>query len=116
MISSATPNPPLPSPSPVNGPYTGGARPRARHPESWIDELEATLNDKEATDLEALRSRLSDQLRATRRSLRDASDNASDLMRETLDCTEEYIHARPWQAIGLVAGAAFLFGVVVGRQ
>jgi len=37
-------------------------------------------------------------------------------MRETIDCTEEYIHARPWQAIGLVAGAAFLFGVVVGRQ
>ena len=115
-LSMATTNPPLPSDFPENGPDNSGARRRSRHPESWIDELEATLNDKEATDLEALRARLSEQLDATRRSLRDASDNATDLMRETIDCTEEYIHARPWQAIGLVAGAAFLFGVVVGRQ
>jgi ElaB/YqjD/DUF883 family membrane-anchored ribosome-binding protein len=112
----ATTNTPLPSDFPENGPDDSGARRRARHPESWIDELEATLNDKESTDLEALKLRLAEQLRATRRNLRDASDNAGDLMRETLDCTEEYIHARPWQAIGLVAGAAFLFGVVVGRQ
>lgn len=55
-------------------------------------------------------------MRDTRHSLRDASDSAQDMVRETIDCTEQYIHARPWQAIGLVAGAAFLFGVVVGRQ
>ena len=52
----------------------------------------------------------------TRPMPRDASDSAQDMVRETIDCTEQYIHARPWQAIGLVAGAAFLFGVVVGRQ
>ena len=112
----ATTNTPLPSDFPENGPDNRGADRRSRHPESWIDELEATLSDSAATDLDALKARLSEQLRATRRSLRDASDNAGDLMRETIDCTEEYIHARPWQAIGLVAGAAFLFGVVVGRQ
>ncbi|MFY0479784.1 ElaB/YgaM/YqjD family protein [Achromobacter marplatensis] len=113
----ASTNTPLPSDFPENGPDSRGSRRRARHPESWIDEIEATLRDADpTTDLDALKTRLSEQLTATRRSLRDASENAGDLMRETLDCTEEYIHARPWQAIGLVAGAAFLFGVVVGRQ
>ncbi|WP_049051283.1 DUF883 family protein, partial [Achromobacter xylosoxidans] len=75
-----------------------------------------TLSDASATDLEALKARLAEQLRDTRHSLRNASDSAQDMVRETIDCTEQYIHARPWQAIGLVAGAAFLFGVVVGRQ
>ncbi|RSF00619.1 DUF883 family protein [Achromobacter aegrifaciens] len=112
----ASTNTPLPSDFPENGPDNRGAHRRARHPEAWIDDLEATLSDASATDLEALKARLSEQLHATRRSLRDASDHAGDLMRETIDCTEEYIHARPWQAIGWVAGAAFLFGVVVGRQ
>jgi len=112
----ATTNTPMPSDFPENGPDDRGAYRRSRHPESWIDELEATLSDSSATDLEALKARLGDQLQATRQSLRDASDNAHDLMRETLDCTEEYIHARPWQAVGLVAGAAFLLGVIVGRQ
>lgn len=107
---------PLPSDFPENGPDNRGAHRRSRHPESWIDEIEATLRDADPSDLDALKARLSDQLDATRRSLRDASENASDLMRETLDCTEEYIHARPWQAVGLVAGAAFLLGVIVGRQ
>lgn len=112
----ASTNTPLPSDFPESGPDNRGSRGRARHPESWIDEIEATLRDADPSDLDALKARLADQLAATRRSLRDASDNAGDLMRETIDCTEEYIHARPWQAIGLVAGAAFLFGVVVGRQ
>jgi len=112
----ASTNTPLPSDFPENGPDNRGSRRRARHPESWIDDIEATLRDADPSDLDALKARLSEQLTATRRSLRDASDNASVLMRETLVCTEEYIHARPWQAIGLVAGAAFLFGVVVGRQ
>ncbi|WP_025140777.1 YqjD family protein [Achromobacter sp. DH1f] len=107
---------PLPSDFPEHGPDDRGARGWRRHPESWIDDLEATLSDATATDLEALKTRLADQLRDTRRSLRDASDTAHDMVRETIDCTEQYIHARPWQAVGLVAGAAFLFGVIVGRQ
>ncbi|MGE8656729.1 MAG: DUF883 family protein [Achromobacter sp.] len=107
---------PLPSDFPENGADERGARRRRRHPEIWIDELEATLSDTAATDLETLKARLAEQLRDTRHSLREASDSAQDMVRETIDCTEQYIHARPWQAIGLVAGAAFLFGVVVGRQ
>ncbi|MFY2605595.1 DUF883 family protein [Achromobacter ruhlandii] len=107
---------PLPSDFPENGPDERGLRRRRRHPESWIDDLEATLSDASATDLEALKARLAEQLRDTRHSLREASDSAQDMVRQTIDCTEQYIHARPWQAIGLVAGAAFLFGVVVGRQ
>ena len=111
---ASTPSP-LPFDFPESSPNERAHR-RLRQLEAWIDELEATLSDAAATDLEALKTRLSEQLRATRRNLRDASDNAGDLMRETIDSTEEYIHARPWQAIGLVAGAAFLFGVLVGRH
>lgn len=113
MVNNPTP---LPSDFPEHGPDERGARSRRRHPESWIDDLEATLSDASATDLDALKARLADQLRDTRSSLRDASDSAHDMVRETIDCTEQYIHARPWQAVGLVAGAAFLFGVIVGRQ
>ncbi|WP_251865059.1 DUF883 domain-containing protein [Achromobacter sp. Marseille-Q4962] len=107
---------PAPSDFPENGPDDGVARRRARSPESWIDDLEETLRDPANADIDALKARLSDQLQATRQSLRAASETANDLVRETLDCTEEYIQARPWQAVGLVAGAAFLFGVLVGRQ
>ena len=107
---------PAPSDFPENGPDDSVARRRARSPESWIDDLEETLRDPANADIDALKARLSDQLQATRQSLRAASETANDLVRETLDCTEEYIQARPWQAVGLVAGAAFLFGVLVGRQ
>lgn len=113
MVNNPTP---LPSDFPEHGADERGTRRRRRHPESWIDDLEATLGDATSTDLEALKARLADQLHDARSSLRDASDTAHDMVRETLDCTEQYIHARPWQAVGLVAGAAFLFGVIVGRQ
>ncbi|WP_369334128.1 glycine zipper domain-containing protein [Vibrio cholerae] len=33
-----------------------------------------------------------------------------------MDTAEEYVQVRPWQALGMVAGAAFLLGVIVGRN
>ncbi len=107
-------NTPHPSDFPENGPDNG--RERRSGAEAWINDLEATLSDSTQQDIDALKLRLREQLALTRESLHDAGETAQDLLRETVDCTESYIHARPWQAVGLFSAAAFLLGVIVGRQ
>jgi len=81
-----------------------------------LDSLETSLRDGNDGDVEALRARLRTQLDDARDTLGDAADTANNFVRETIDTAEEYVQVRPWQALGMVAGAAFLLGVIVGRN
>jgi ElaB/YqjD/DUF883 family membrane-anchored ribosome-binding protein len=56
-------------------------------------------------------------------SLRGASEKITDLQAVALEkgkaaatATDDFVHERPWTAIGVAAGAAFLLGLLVNRK
>lgn len=106
-----------PTPSDFSDDRRARREPLHRHAASpWLDDLEATLSDTSHTDLEALKRRLSEQIKAARNALGDSAETAGDMMSEALDCAEDYVRVRPWQALGVTAAAAFILGVAMGRR
>jgi len=82
-----------------------------------LDELDQILrSDGAAGDVHALRARLEDRIANARTALDNASDTATGMVYEAIDCAEEYVHTRPWHALGTVAGVAFLLGMIVARR
>jgi ElaB/YqjD/DUF883 family membrane-anchored ribosome-binding protein len=37
-------------------------------------------------------------------------------MRHGAHAVDDYVHDRPWHSLGIVAGAAFLIGYMLGRR
>ncbi|RFU46508.1 YqjD family protein [Paraburkholderia sp. DHOC27] len=81
-----------------------------------LDRLDKSLRDNSDVDVAALRKRLQAQLNDARGSFGDAADSTVDQVRETVAMAAEFARERPWQAIGVVAGVAFLVGALVGRK
>jgi ElaB/YqjD/DUF883 family membrane-anchored ribosome-binding protein len=80
-----------------------------------LDELDDSLRSGTDTDIDALRARLTEQLANARTVFDDAQDNVRDRVRTAVAMTEDRIQDRPWESVGIVAGIAFLVGVIVGR-
>jgi ElaB protein len=91
-------------------------RDAAREARSLLDQLDKSLRDNSDVDVAALRKRLQAQLDEARGVFGDAADSAADQVRETVARAADFARERPWQAIGVVAGLAFLVGAVVGRR
>ena len=56
------------------------------------------------------RANAEQSLRAARDHLRDAEQRILDRARIAVRRTDRYVHANPWTAMGVVAGAAFVIG------
>ncbi|MDQ8035521.1 MAG: hypothetical protein REJ50_26240 [Bordetella sp.] len=107
-----------PTPAPTTPLNTSAAESRTRRggARQLLDDLESTLRDSGHEDIEVLKTRLRAQLEDARDSLNDAGNSANELVRASVNCTEEYVRSHPWQAVGWAASAAFLLGVIVGRR
>lgn len=85
-----------------------------------LDEFGATLDDNAAQDIDALKARLREQLATARTALNEAAGSANSYLRGSvdcaIDCTQEYVETKPWQAVGYAAGIAFLLGIIVARR
>jgi len=81
-----------------------------------LDELDEILRSEASADIQALRERVAAQLDNVRSVLASASDRATDVVCQAKDCTEAYVRERPWHALGLTAGVAFLLGLIVARR
>lgn len=46
----------------------------------------------------------------------DLRDSVIDKTKETSRTAEKYLHKKPWVAIGISAGVAFLTGIFLGRR
>lgn len=81
-----------------------------------LDELDGILRSDGTGDIQALRARLAAQIDNARTAFDSASDTATGMVYEAMDCAENYVQTRPWQAIGTVAGVAFVLGMIVARR
>ena len=65
---------------------------------------------------DALRDRLSAQVRQMRRQLEELEDTAVHKARQAARATDEAVHAHPYTAIGIAAAVGAIIGLIVARR
>lgn len=82
---------------------------------SLVEELEDLLKKKDA-DVEPLCKRLHGRLTEVRGTLDNATDDAFYRLRAQADRVSQAVHDNPWQIAGVVAGLAFIAGLLLARR
>jgi len=83
---------------------------------SDIDALMTATTNKADGEVKALRSRILDRLDGAKEKLLDAQHDAVQRAKDAATATDDYVHARPWQAIGAAAAIGLALGVLIGRR
>lgn len=94
--------------------------------DKFIDSVKSSLDDAEELLREAssatgeqaveLRERAMASLRRTREALYDVQDEVMMRGRRAVRATDEYVHDKPWQSIGIAGLAGLLVGMLIGRR
>lgn len=63
-----------------------------------------------------LRERISERLSDAKLRLADAEAALVEKTKAAARATDDYVHEKPWQAVGIAAGIGFLVGVIIGRR
>jgi ElaB/YqjD/DUF883 family membrane-anchored ribosome-binding protein len=94
--------------------------------EKLMDDLRRVVHDVEGLvkatagqageKLGEARTRAEDTLRAARDRLSDLEQQARERASAAAGEADRYVHEKPWQAVGIAAGVAFLVGVLVARR
>ena len=66
--------------------------------------------------IQQLRTRAEDSLREARLRLLEAGVRMEGKIRHGARAADDYVHDHPWHSVGIVAGAAFLIGYILGRR
>lgn len=77
--------------------------------------LRATASETGEKISEA-RMRAEASLRNARTRLEDASDEITERARAAATAADDYVHDKPWQAVGIAAGIGFIVGLLVSRR
>lgn len=81
-----------------------------------IDALMTATTNKADTEVKALRERIQDRLAGAKEKLMDAQHEAVERAKAAATATDDYVHAKPWQAIGVAAAVGLALGVLIGRR
>ncbi len=93
--------------------------------QALIDEFHTLIADTErllkftqdnaGSQAQELRSRVNANLERARSMLQEREGNVRSQCEQAIRCTEDYVHNRPWQSIGIAAGVGFLLGLITRR-
>jgi ElaB/YqjD/DUF883 family membrane-anchored ribosome-binding protein len=83
---------------------------------SDIDALMTATTNKADGEVKALRSRIVDRLDGAKEKVLDAQHEAVQRAKDAAIATDDYVHAKPWQAIGAAAAIGLALGVLIGRR
>lgn len=91
-----------------------------------LDDLRQVVEDSEALlratagqageRAQEARSRAEDSLRQARVRLESLEQEVVTRARDAAHEADRYVHANPWQSIGIAAGVAFVLGLLVSRR
>jgi ElaB/YqjD/DUF883 family membrane-anchored ribosome-binding protein len=77
--------------------------------------LKATANAA-GDKVTAARARMEDSLRTARIKVAEAQEVVVDKARAAARATDDYVHANPWRAVGIAAGAGLVIGMLISRR
>jgi ElaB/YqjD/DUF883 family membrane-anchored ribosome-binding protein len=84
-----------------------------------LDDVDALLKQAASAtgkQAEELREQAAEALHKARLRMGEAQVTLREQTRKTLRDTDGWVHANPWQAVGVAAGVAFLLGLLVSRR
>jgi ElaB/YqjD/DUF883 family membrane-anchored ribosome-binding protein len=77
--------------------------------------LKATANAA-GDKVTAARARMEDSLRTARIKVAEAQEVVVDKAKAAARATDDYVHANPWRAVGIAAGAGLVIGMLISRR
>jgi ElaB/YqjD/DUF883 family membrane-anchored ribosome-binding protein len=91
-----------------------------------VEDLRAVVQDAEellkatagqtGEKIGAVRARAEESLRTARRRLSELEHDVVERAKTAAKATDDLVHEKPWQAIAITAGVAFLLGLLAGRR
>jgi len=63
-----------------------------------------------------LRVKAEESLAVAKEKLADAQDALVEKGRVAAKATDDYVHEKPWNAVGIAAGVGLLVGLLIGRR
>lgn len=64
----------------------------------------------------AMRAKVNESLAVAKVKLTEAEQLALDKAKAAAAATDEYVHEKPWQAVGIAAGIGLVIGLLIGRR
>jgi ElaB/YqjD/DUF883 family membrane-anchored ribosome-binding protein len=64
----------------------------------------------------AARARIQDRLHTAKIKLAEAEEAVLIRTREAAKATDEFVHDKPWYAVGIAAGVGLIVGMLIGRR
>lgn len=81
-----------------------------------IDALMTATGKEAEGEVKALRERIQDRLSGAKEKLLDAQHEAVRRAKDAAVATDDYVHEKPWHAIGAAAAIGLALGVLIGRR
>jgi ElaB/YqjD/DUF883 family membrane-anchored ribosome-binding protein len=78
-----------------------------------VEDLVKKVANVDNADVARLRSKVSGAIGDVRQAVGDTADTLRDRARMAVTVTDDYVHDRPWTAIGLAAAVGVIVGVGV---
>jgi ElaB/YqjD/DUF883 family membrane-anchored ribosome-binding protein len=83
---------------------------------SEAQELLKTVKDEGATQMENARNRMQQQYDVAREKFGEIQTQVTQGAKYAVTTTDEYVHANPWQAVGIAAAVGALVGFLCARR
>ncbi|QWD82790.1 DUF883 domain-containing protein [Polynucleobacter sp. MWH-P3-07-1] len=91
-----------------------------------VDDFKALISDAEALikasaehggeAMHSVRAKAQQTLSTAKESLSEAQDVIAEKAKEAAQEADVFVHEKPWQAVGIAAGAGLLIGLLIGRR
>ncbi|WP_028450905.1 DUF883 family protein [Chitinibacter tainanensis] len=98
----------------------------AQHETQLIDETKDALRETaqlieaaanaQGEEAKQLYAKIADNLRTAKHRLVELETQSVDKAKQAAKQTDEYVHAHPWQAVGIGAAVGLLIGFLVARR
>lgn len=83
---------------------------------SDAEELLRVTASQAGEKVAAARERIQDRLHTARLKLEEAEEALMVRTREAVRVTDEFVHDKPWYAVGIAAAAGLVIGMLIGRR
>lgn len=81
-----------------------------------IEDLIKATTSLTGDDLAAAKVKLNERIAAARDAAAEISDTITQRVRKSATVTNNFVHDKPWQAIGIGTAVGVLLGFVIGRR
>lgn len=98
----------------------------AANKEKLVSDMKVVINDAEeilratagaaGEKMTEMREKMEARLRDAKLRLADAEAIFMDKAKAAANATDDFVHERPWQAVGVAAAIGLAIGVLIGRR